>query len=172
MNLKRDFDGAATWGLTVTLAYLLTPYIKALGITAVAVEYQILLLWTLFIIPPVYMSYHEGKGPLGWRTLNPIWSVFMVIGLVGNFFGQMFLSGEALTFGYYHKWFLLPGVLFIYTAYNMSDLSRKIYGAAAALNLLAVPLLVLKPVFQLYAFQTAAAIQGLPILIDWYVRKR
>jgi len=172
MNLKRDFDAVAAWGLTVTIAYLLTPYIKALGVTAVAVEYQILILWALLMIPPIYMSYQEGKGPLGWRTLNPIWALFMIIGLAGNFLGQMFLSGEALTLSYYHKWFLLPGALFIYTAYKMSDLSKKVYGAAAVLNLLAVPLLVLEPVFQLYAFQTAAVIQGLPMLADWYVRKR
>lgn len=172
MNLKRDFDAVAAWGVTTALAYLLTPYIKGLGITSVAVEYQILFLWTLLMAPPVYMSYQEGKGPLGWKTLNPIWALFMVLGLVGNFAGQLFLTGQALTFSYYHKWFLLPGALFVYTAYKMSGLSQKIYGAAAALNIAAAGLLLVEPVFQLYAFQTAALIQGIPMLADWYFRKR
>lgn len=172
MNLKRDFDAVTAWGITMTLAYLLTPYIKALNITAIGLNYQILLMWTAFMAVPVYMSYQEGKGPLGWRTLNPIWAAFMIIGLAGNFAGQLFLTGEALTFSYYHKWFLLPGVLFIYTAYKMSDLSQKIYAVAAVLNIMAVPLLAVEPVFQIYAFQTAAVIQGLPMIADWYVRKR
>ncbi len=172
MKLKRDFDAVAAWGLTVTLAYLITPYIELLNITAIGLNYQILAVWTLLMIPPIYMSYQEGKGPLGWRTLNPIWAVLMILGLAGNFAGQLFLTGEALTFSYYHKWFLLPGALFIYTAYKMSDLSQKIYGAAAVLNISAAGLLLLEPVFQLYAFQTAAVVQGVPMLADWYFRKR
>lgn len=171
MNINRDFDAVAAWGVSVTLAYLLTPYVKVLGVTAVAIEYQVLLLWTLLVAIPVYMSYQEAKGPLGWRTLNPIWALFMVVGLLGNFAGQMFLSGDILFYNYYQKWFLLPAVLFAYTAYEMSSASRKIYAAATALNLATGLYLFMDPVFQLYAFQTAAVIQGFPMLLDWYVRK-
>lgn len=172
MNVKEEFDTVAAWGVTTTIAYLLTPYIGLLNITAIGLNYQILLMWTLFMTPPIYMSYKQGKGPLGWKSLNPIWAIFMLIGLLGNFAGQISLTGESLILSYYHKWFLLPGALFIYTAYKMSDLAQKIYGVAAALNLAAVAALFLKPSFQIYAFQTAAVIQGLPMLIDWYTRKR
>jgi hypothetical protein len=53
----------------------------------------------------------------------------------------------------------------------MSDTSQKIYAAATALNLIAGLYLFVDPMFQLYAFQTAAVIQGIPMLFDWYVRK-
>lgn len=171
MNLKRDFDAVAAWGVTVTIAYLFTPYVKALGVTAVAVEYQILVLWVLLMAPPIYMSYQEGKGPLGWKTLNPIWAFFMIVGLLGNFAGQISLSGDMLFYSYYQKWFFLPAALLAYTAYKMSDASRRIYAAATALNIVAGLYLFVEPTFQLYAFQTAAVIQGLPMLLDWYVRK-
>lgn len=171
MNLKRDFDAVAAWGITTTLAYLLTPYLKGLGITSIAIEYQILLMWTALMAPPIYMSYQEGKGPLGWKTLNPIWALFMAVGLIGNFAGQMFLSGDMLFYSYYQKWFFLPAALFAYTAYEMSDASQKIYAAATALNLAAGLYLFIDPTFQLYAFQAAAVIQGLPMLIDGYIRK-
>lgn len=172
MKLKRNFDAVAAWGVTVTLAYFLTPAMSFLNISAINIHYQILTMWTLLMAVPIYMSYQEGKGPLGWKTLNPIWAAFMIIGLVGNFAGQLFLTGESLIFSYFHKWFLLPGVLFIYTSYKMSDLSRKIYGAAAVLNIMAVLLLAVEPVFQIYAFPTAAVIQGMPMIADWYVRKK
>lgn len=171
MKLRRDFDAVAAWGLTVTAAYLITPYLGLLGITYLGLNYQILAMWTLLMALPIYYSYLEGKGPLGWKTLNPIWALFMALGLLGNFAAQLFLSGQSLVFSYYHKWFFLPAVLFIYTAYKMSGTSKQVYTAAAALNIAGGAYLFLEPAFQIWAFQTAALIQGLPMLVDWYVRK-
>lgn len=171
MNLKRDFDAVAAWGLTVTLAYFLTPAISFLNISAINIHYQILTMWTLLMAVPIYMSYQEGKGPLGWKTLNPIWALFMIIGLIGNFGGQLFLTGESLVFSYFHKWFLLPAALFVYTAYEMSGFSRKLYAGTAVANLFATAYLFVDPGFQLYAFPVAGVIQGLPMIVDWYFRK-
>ena len=171
MNLKRDFDAVAAWGITVTLAYFLTPVIGFLNISAIGLNYQILIMWTLLMIPPIYYSYEEGKGPLGWKTLNPIWAFFMIVGLLGNFAGQMSLTGESLVFSYYQKWFFLPAALFVYTAYKMSGFSQKLYAGTALANLLAGVYLFVDPAFQLYAFPVAGFIQGVPMLVDWYVRK-
>ncbi|MFB6175353.1 MAG: hypothetical protein ABEJ87_05285 [Candidatus Nanohalobium sp.] len=52
----------------------------------------------------------------------------------------------------------------------MNDESRKIYGAAAVLNIAAALALFVAPGLQVYTFQTAALIQGLPMIADWYVR--
>lgn len=171
MNLKRDFDAVAAWGLTVTLAYFLTPLIGFLNISSIGLNYQILVMWTALMAVPIYYSYQEGKGPLGWKTLNPIWALFMIVGLLGNFAGQMFLTGESLVFSYYQKWFILPAALFAYTAYEMSGFSKQLYAGTAVANLLAGVYLFVDPMFQLYAFPVAGLIQGIPMLVDWYERK-
>lgn len=171
MNLKRDFDAVIAWGITVTLAYFLTPAIGMLNISGIGLNYQILIMWTLLMTVPIYYSYREGKGPLGWKTLNPIWALFMIVGIVGNFLGQIFLTGESLVFSYYQKWFLLPAALFAYTAYEMSGFSKKLYAVTALANLIAGVYLFIDPVFQLYTFPVAGIIQGLPMIIDWYFRK-
>lgn len=171
MNLKRDFDAVAAWGVTVTLAYLLTPYIKSLGLSFININYQILIMWSLLMAIPVYYSYKEGKGPMGWKTLNPIWAAVIVVGILGNFAGEMFLTGESLVFSYYQKWFLLPAAVFAYTAYEMNDTSRYIYAGTTVANVAAGVYLFVSPAFQMYAFQVAALIQGVPMIVDWYLRK-
>ncbi len=170
MNL-RDMDPVLSWGITVTLAYLFTPYVGLMPVKGVPLNFQILLMWTLLMIPPVYHSYREAQGPLGWKTLNTGWSILIVLGIVGNFAGELLATDpQILTYSYYHKWLLVPGLAFVYTAYRMNDESRKIYGAAAILNIAAALALFVAPGLQAYTFQTAALIQGLPMIADWYVR--
>ena len=172
MNLKRDFDTVAAWGITVTLAYLLTPYIQALRITAIGLNYQILFAWALLMTVPAYYSYVQAKGPLGWKTLNTGWTILVIAGIIGGIIFQAFITDPTLlTYSYYQKWLILPGLAFLYTAYRMNDLSRKIYASAGALNLFTGLGLFIYPQLQLYTFQLAAFIQGVPMILDWYFRK-
>ncbi|MFB6175352.1 MAG: hypothetical protein ABEJ87_05280 [Candidatus Nanohalobium sp.] len=96
MNL-REMDPVLSWGITVTLAYLFTPYVGLMPVKGVPLNFQILLMWTLLMIPPVYHSYREAQGPLGWKTLNTGWSILIVFGVVGNFAGGAVCDRSADT---------------------------------------------------------------------------
>lgn len=168
MNIIEKLDTVGIWGLTVTLAYLLTPYIEFAGIETIGVNYQIIGMWLVLLSIPGYYSLQEYQGDGNWKNLNVIWSVIMIVGVLANISGEMSLTGDILRYSYYQKWFILPAALFAYTAYKMNGFSRKVYTGATVLNLIVAFSLSSSPLLQAYAFHFAALIQGVPMIVDWY----
>ncbi len=170
-NRIEDLDTVLTWGVTVTLGYLLMPYLEYVALPSFNLNYQILVMWVLLMALPIYKSYQEIEEEKDWFRLNPVWAVFMGMGVLANFTGQRRFTGKWLEYSYYHKWMLLPAALFAYTAYKTSGTSRKIYTAAAVLNGLLGGYLFVDPAIQGIVFQAAAFTQGVPMLLDWYLHR-
>jgi len=161
-------DTVGLWGVTVTLGYLLTGFTGSLGLQGETVNYGLITMWLVLMAIPAYSSLKKYRKDGNWKNLNVIWSVAMIIGVLANYSGQLAVSGDILRYTYYQKWFVLPGILFAYTAWKINGFSRKVYAAATVLNLGIGLSLSTIPVFQTYAFYIAALIQGVPMLVDWY----
>lgn len=168
MKILEKLDTVGMWGVTVTLGYLLTALIKQIGLEGATVNYSIILMWLGLMLIPSYYSLQEYREDGNWRNLNVIWAVIIIIGVLANITGQMSVTGDLLRYSYYQKWFLLPGVLFAYTAYKMNGFSRNVYAVATVLNLGVAFMLSSSPLLQSYAFLVAAVIQGVPMLVDWH----
>ena len=156
------------WGITVTVAYLLSFVLSfnPLGLSY-PVEYQIVALWFVAVSLPVGVTVKEMVDSR-FVKINIAWAALILAGLLGNIYGILYLVDEQILFiTYYQKWFLLPAALFAYTAYRMDGYSRKVYGASAVLNLVYGMGLFVAPVLAVPAFLVAAAIQGVPMLLDW-----
>jgi hypothetical protein len=81
--------------------------------------------------------------------------------------GDALVSADAQHVSFRQVWFAVAAVGFAYSAFKAEGTSRKLlYGAASALNALMVVLLFTYPPIEAAAFLIAAAIQGLPMLID------
>lgn len=168
MKILENLDTVGIWGVTVTLGYLLTGLINQIGLEGATVNYSIILMWLILMIVPGHYSLQEYREDGNWKNLNVIWAVIILIGVLANITGQMSLTGNLLRYSYYQKWFLLPGLLFAYTAYRMDGFSKNIYAVATVLNLAVAFMLSSSPLLQSYAFLVAAAIQGVPMLVDWH----
>lgn len=168
MNILERLDTVGIWGVTVTLGYILTGIINQLGLEGAPINYSIIMMWLALMAVPGYYSLREYRENGNWKNLNVIWSVLIIIGVLANISGQLTVTGDLLRYSYYQKWFILPAVLFAYTAYKMNGFSRSVYTIATLLNLAAAFSLSQNPLLQSYAFFTAALIQGIPMLADWY----
>jgi hypothetical protein len=168
MKILEKLDTVGIWGVTVTLAYLLTGLVNQAGFSGTSVNYSLILMWIALMSIPGYYSLQQYREDGDLNNLNVIWSAVIIVAVLANIPGELTVTGEILTYAYYHKWFLLPGALFAYTAYMMDGFSRKVYAVATVLNLgVAVSLSSVPLVFN-YAFLIGAVVQGLPMLVDWY----
>lgn len=172
MNLKGlvtgDEDVILIWGVWVTLAYLVT---QAVGMLPMIIPGDIvaMVVWSLFMIPPVLASYREVQQSDARITLNGGWALVIGFGVIGNWIGMVTITDPTLLFqSYAHKWFLVGLAGFGYTAWKLEGTSRTIYGVAAVLNALMLPLLEQSVLVATGAFGIAAVIQGAPMLADWY----
>lgn len=168
MRILEKLDTVGIWGVTVTLAYLLTSVVNQTGASGTGVNYSIILMWIALMSIPGYYSLQEYREDGNFNNLNVIWGIVIIVAVLANIPGELTVTGELLTYAYYHKWFLLPGALFAYTAYVMDGFSRKVYATAAVLNLGVAASLSYVPLVFNYAFLIAAVVQGLPMLVDWY----
>jgi hypothetical protein len=161
-------DIVLTWGVWVTLAYLIT---QALGGMSLPIpgEIVVMTVWSLFMIPPVLGSYRDVQAAETRITLNGGWALAIGLGVIGNWIGMVTITDAMmLVQSYYHRWFLIGLIGFAYTAWRVEGTSRQIYGGAAFLNALMLPAMGQYPTVMLWAFGIAAVIQGLPMLADWY----
>lgn len=168
MKILEKLDTVGMWGVTVTLAYLITGLINQIGLEGSTVNYSIILVWFGLMLVPGYYSLQEYREDGNWKNLNVIWSIVIILAVLTNIPGEMTATGELLTYAYYHKWFLLPSILFAYTAYKMNGFSRKVYAVATVLNLGVAFTLSTSALIFNYAFLIAALVQGVPMLVDWY----
>ena len=166
-NRVEELDTVLVWGVTVTLAYLLTPYVQYFAVPSINLNYQIITMWAFLMSLPIYKSYQEVEQERDWFKLNPVWAVFVGFGIISNFSAQRRFTGQLLEYSYYHKWMLIPAALFAYTAYKTSGVSRKVYGVAAVLNGFLGGYLFVDPGIQSMVLPIAALTQGVPMFLDW-----
>ena len=82
-------------------------------------------------------------------------------------------AAELQHAAYFHLWFLVGALGFAYSAAVAHGGARKaLYGTAALLNAMMVLALVAVPDARGIAFLVAAAVQGLPMLVDLPLRAR
>jgi hypothetical protein len=168
-SVKEDWNLLATWGVTVTLAYLLTPLLGAnpLGLNY-TVESQIVVMWFVLMGPPIAQTFSRFLDDRNWKDLHLIWAVVVIAGLLGNVYGIASITDEMVLFiSYYQKWFLLPAVAFGLSAYMLEGFSRKVYSVSAVLNGVYGAGLFAVPALAPLAFPVAALIQGVPMMVDW-----
>ena len=83
------------------------------------------------------------------------------------------ITGDVQHLSYYHLWFAIGAVGFLWSAVHAEGGARKaLYGTAAALNAAMVAALVAYPPIGDAAGLIAAAVQGLPMLADLPLRRR
>ena len=159
----------AAWGVTVTLAYLLTQILGRSGHSAV---WPILGLWAAAMAVPLWMTWDARRGGAGVGRLSALWVGLVVAALAENALAAGF-AGEAVTHVSYRTlWFGVGAVGFALTAaWVDGGVRRAAYGVWALANAaVVVGLLVAYESFEGWAFVLAAGVQGLPMLLDLPLR--
>lgn len=145
-----------TWGVTVALAWILTPVMGAMGFIASEVMYM----WTVLMIPPLGMT-----GVLKYRgdsnRLFDIWAVLVAALMVQNFLAPATIA----LYSYYHLWIIAGAAAFYYTSKRIPPPSEKTYRYAAYASIAVMPLVIYRP---LLSPEVVFAVQGGPMLYDWY----
>jgi hypothetical protein len=125
---------------------------------------EILLAWTFLMFFPITFTVEEYRKGESNKLFN-FWALAVAILMIENFYAP--LSLQAASF--FTAWFLLGAGGFYYTSEKLPPPSEKTYRYAALLNLLAAPL----HIFLLYTTPfIAAAVQGGPMLYDWFTVHR
>ena len=161
----------AAWGVTVTLAYLLTQILGRSGHSAV---WPILGLWTVAMAVPLWMTWSARQRGVDVGKLSALWVGLVVVAMAENALAAGFAGGSVTHFSYRTLWFAVGAVGFALTAAWVQGGARKAaYGLWALANAAAVVgLLVAYGSFEGWAFVLAAGIQGLPMLVDLPLRAR
>ena len=156
------------WGLTVTVAYLLTEYF---GHTMEHGHNAVLWTWSIAMIFPVGATLLLGgrANALAW-----VWAGATVLATAENAWVQFVGDKALMPFSFHTLWFVFGALGFAYTAAVVGGASRqRLYAGAAVLNLAgAVVMLLNHDLLKGYDFLILAAIQGVPMLLDVPLRRR
>ncbi|MFD1470277.1 hypothetical protein ACFQ48_18770 [Hymenobacter caeli] len=156
------------WGLTVTVAYLLTEYFgRALHHAHAAILWT----WAGAMLVPVTLSLLLGRRA---NALVWVWAGATVLAMVENFGAHAAESKPLMHFSFHTLWFLFGAAGFAYTAAVVDGSSRKrLYAGAALLNLVGAGLMLLNhELLEGYEFIVLALIQGVPMLLDVPLRRQ
>ena len=159
----------AAWGVTVTLAYVLTQILGRSGHSAV---WPILGLWAVAMAVPLWMTWSARQQGADVGRLSALWVGLVVAAMAENALAAGF-AGEAVTHVSYRTlWFAVGAVGFGLTAAWVEGGARKAAYAVWALANAAVVvgLLVAYESFEGWTFLLAAGVQGLPMLLDLPLR--
>lgn len=156
------------WGLTVTVAYLLTEYF---GHTMEHGHSAVLWTWAIAMIFPVGATLLLGSRA---NALVWVWAVATVLVMAENAWVHAEENKALMPFSFHTLWFVFGALGFGYTAAVVGGAERKrLYTGAAVLNLIgAVVMLINHDLLKGYDFLILAAIQGVPMLLDVPLRKR
>lgn len=153
------------WGVAVMSVWLGSQALATTGILEAQTTLGIITLWLIGVLITITAS-------AIWTTNNSfewilaIWPAAGVTGILLNYaltLGYISLD-PTLVYGVF--WFAAVGVGFLATVYYVEGWSRKLYGAAAALNFTAALAILQVPEILPYYFTIAAVIQGAPMLIN------
>lgn len=156
------------WGLTVTVAYLLTEYFGH------ALEHghdAVLWTWAGAMLIPVGLTLALGQRA---NALVWVWAGATALLTLENFGAHAAESKPLMMFSFHPLWFLFGAAGFAYTAVVVEDSTRKrLYAGAAVLNLVGAVLVLLNHDFlKGYQYLLLALIQGVPMLLDVPLRRQ
>jgi len=156
------------WGITVTVAYLLTEYF---GHTLEHGHSAVLWTWIIAMAIPVVVTLALGgrANALVW-----VWAVGAVLATAENYWVHATENKALMPFSFHTLWFLFGSAGFAYTATVVDGADRKrLYAIAAVLNLVGmVVMLANHDLLKGFDFIILALIQGVPMLLDVPLRKR
>ena len=156
------------WGLTVTVAYLLTEYF---GHTMEHGHAAVLWTWIVAMLVPVGLTLGLGgrANALVW-----VWAGATVLAVAENFGVHAAEAKSLMPFSFHTLWFLFGALGFAYTAAVVKGSTRQqLYAGAALLNLIGAGLLLVNHDFlKGYQFIVLALIQGVPMLLDVPLRRQ
>lgn len=157
------------WGITVTMAYLITEYI---GRTMDPGHSVVLWTWVIAMLIPVGLTLLLGvrhRNLLVW-----VWAVATVLATAENYWVHATENKALMPFSYHTLWFLFGAIGFAYTAAVVHGSRRQqLYALAAVLNGAgAVALLFNTKLLSGYQFIILAVIQGVPMLLDAPMRQQ
>ena len=156
MDLKVDKSKTLlSWGLTVTLGWILT---ILLGFTGYGVK-EVMLTWTVLMIIPVAATgilYHKGNSN---KVFN-FWAVAVTLLMVQN----MLAPSSIALYSYFHLWIVAGALGFHYTSQKLPPPSEKIYRYGALGSIAALGLTIYRPFLAPIA---AVLVQGVPMLYDY-----
>ena len=160
INKIEDSHVIFSWGLTVTLAWILTAVMAEMMFGAQAV----MLMWTILMIPPVALT-----GLLKYRDssnkLFNVWALIVIVLMIENFLTPASIA----LYSYFHLWIIAGALAFYYTSQRLPPPSKKTYLYAAYASVLVMPLVIYRPLLSPFM---AAVVQGGPLLYDWYTVHR
>ncbi len=156
------------WGLTVTVAYLLTEYF---GHTLEHGHSAVLWTWAAAMLIPVALTLGLGRRA---NALVWVWAGATVLAVAENFGAHAAESKPLMQFSFHPLWFLFGAVGFAYTAAVVDGGARKrLYAGAALLNLIGAGLLLVNhDLLKGYEYIVLALIQGVPMLLDVPLRRQ
>jgi len=156
------------WGITVTVAYLITQYI---GNTMEHGHSAVLWTWGVAMAIPTLITLLLAKQA---NALIWVWVLITVAATLENVWVHATESKALMPFSYHALWFVFGAIGFGYTAAVVDGADRKrLYGTAAALHVVgAVIVLIDKDLMKGYEYIILALIQGVPMLLDLPLRKR
>ncbi|MBW3130177.1 hypothetical protein [Hymenobacter profundi] len=156
------------WGITVTIAYLITQYI---GNTMEHGHAAVLWTWGVAMAIPTVMTLLLGKEA---NTLIWVWVLITVAATLENVWVHATESKGLMPFSYHALWFVFGAIGFGYTAAVVDGAKRKqLYAIAAALHVIgAVIVFIDKDLMKGYEYIVLAVIQGVPMLLDLPLRKQ
>ena len=155
-----DSHVIASWGSTVAVAWLLTILMGSQGFTAMEVMYM----WTVLMLLPVALTavlWHRSES----NKLFNLWAVLVTLLMIENFVSP----DSLLLYSYFHLWMVAGAAGFYYTSERLPPPSDKTYRYGAYASVIALPAVFYMP---LLTPLLAAAVQGGPLLYDWYTVHR
>ncbi len=158
-----------TWGVTVTLAYVLSQLAQSLDMGGHA---SITWMWGLLMLPPLVMEVmiwpkKEVSPEVRQQdALGAGWGLLVILGMLVTVAALASGDHEFEHFAYRTLWFVVAAVGFTHTALVEHKIKSATYATAAVLNAVAALMMffdyeTMEPI----AFGLAALIQGVPILV-------
>lgn len=156
------------WGITVTIAYLITQYI---GNTMEQGHSAVLWTWGVAMAIPTLMTLLMGKDT---NALIWVWVLITAAATLENVWVHATQSKALMPFSYHALWWVFGAIGFGYTAAAVEGADRKrMYAIVAALHVVgAVIMLIDKELMKGYEYIVLALIQGVPMLLDVRLRKQ
>lgn len=156
------------WGLTVTVAYLVTQYI---GNTMEKGHAAVLWTWAVAMAIPVLLTLLLGRRA---NALIWVWALITVLATLQNVWVHLTQAKNLMPLSYHTLWFAFGAVGFGYTAAVVDGAPRKrLYAAAAGLHVVgALITLIDKDLMKGYEYIVLALIQGVPMLLDLPLRRQ
>lgn len=144
-----------SWGATVSLGWLTTAIMGALGMTIG----KVLAAWMILMAVPILstlMLYYKGKS----NAVFNFWAVVVTVLMVENILAPAGLD----YYSYFHLWYGAAVLGFYYTSRKVPSPANRVYRIATALSGIGLAAVFIEPFL---AVPLGIILQGGPMLYDW-----